>query len=97
MALLSRPFCPYNSRQAGLWYLPARWRDTTTYCGAQESRRHAGRRASVGGFSAPNNEARCPGGDDRDSDGGDEAGDSVAEKAGERVNAANIERAEISW
>jgi len=29
MALLSRPFCPYNSRQAGLWYLPARWRDTT--------------------------------------------------------------------
>jgi hypothetical protein len=25
------------------------------------------------------------------------AGDSVAEKAGERADAANIERAEISW
>ena len=29
MALSSRPFCPYDGRQAGLWYLPARWRDTT--------------------------------------------------------------------
>src|SRR5215831_4387542 len=24
-----RPFYPYDGRQAGLWYLPARWRDTT--------------------------------------------------------------------
>ena len=29
MALSSRPFCSCDSRQAGLWYLPARWRDTT--------------------------------------------------------------------
>jgi hypothetical protein len=28
-ALLSRPFCPCESRQVDLWYLPARWRDTT--------------------------------------------------------------------
>jgi len=26
------PFCPYDSRQAGLWYLPAPWRDTTLRC-----------------------------------------------------------------
>src|SRR6266498_495570 len=30
-ALSSRPFCPCDSRQAGLWYLPARWRYTTTH------------------------------------------------------------------
>ncbi len=23
------PLCPCDGRQAGLWYLPARWRDTT--------------------------------------------------------------------
>ena len=28
-ALLPRTFCPYDSRQVDLWYLPARWRDTT--------------------------------------------------------------------
>ena len=28
-ALSSRPFCPCDGRQAGLWDLPARWRDTT--------------------------------------------------------------------
>jgi hypothetical protein len=51
----------------------------------------------MGGFSAPSDEARCPGGDGRGSDGGDEAGDGVAETAGERADAANIEYAEISW
>ena len=29
MALTSIPFCPYDGRQAGLLYLPARWRYTT--------------------------------------------------------------------
>jgi hypothetical protein len=29
MTLSSRPFCPCDGHQAGLWYLPARWRDTT--------------------------------------------------------------------
>ena len=28
-ALSSRPFCPYDGRQAGLLYLPACWRYTT--------------------------------------------------------------------
>src|SRR5215831_10325155 len=28
-ALSATPFCPYDGRQAGLWYLPAGWRDTT--------------------------------------------------------------------
>src|SRR6266571_1141860 len=28
-ALSSRPFCPGDGHQAGLWYLPARWRYTT--------------------------------------------------------------------
>src|SRR5919197_4782780 len=29
MALAPLHFCPCDGRQAGLWYLPARWRDTT--------------------------------------------------------------------
>ena len=29
MALSYRSFCPCDGRQAGLWYLPAGWRDTT--------------------------------------------------------------------
>ena len=29
MARPYRPSCPYDSRQAGVWYLPARWRYTT--------------------------------------------------------------------
>jgi hypothetical protein len=29
MTLSSRPFCSCDGRQAGLWYLPARWRYTT--------------------------------------------------------------------
>ena len=32
-ALFSRTFCPCESRQLALWYLPARWRDTTTQTG----------------------------------------------------------------
>src|SRR2546427_9907923 len=28
-ALSSMPFCSCDGRQASLWYLPARWRDTT--------------------------------------------------------------------
>ena len=32
-ALLSRPFYPCESRQVDLWYLPARWRDTTEIWG----------------------------------------------------------------
>jgi Sigma-70, region 4 len=31
MPLSSRSFCSGDSRQAGLWYLPAGWRDTTRY------------------------------------------------------------------
>jgi hypothetical protein len=31
MPLSSTPFCPLDSRQAGLWYLAARWRDTTHF------------------------------------------------------------------
>jgi len=30
MTLSYRPFCPFDSRQAGFWYLPAGWRDTTS-------------------------------------------------------------------
>jgi hypothetical protein len=29
IALSSLHFCPCDGRQAGLWYLPARWRYTT--------------------------------------------------------------------
>ena len=29
MALSPIPFCPCDGHQTGLWYLPARWRDTT--------------------------------------------------------------------
>src|SRR2546429_628751 len=31
IALSSLHFCPCDGRQAGLWYLPARWRYTTRY------------------------------------------------------------------
>ena len=37
--LSSRPFCSYDSRQVGLWYLPARWRDTTPHSSIVLSRR----------------------------------------------------------
>ncbi len=35
-ALSYRPFCPYDDRQAGLWYLPACWRYTTLRTHAQQ-------------------------------------------------------------
>jgi hypothetical protein len=43
MALSSIPFCPYDSLQAGLLYLPAPWRDTTVFSSKwQWSRKKAG-------------------------------------------------------
>src|SRR5262249_58503757 len=42
-ALSSMPLCPCDGRQAGLWYLPARWRDTTLFAD-----RHVGAAQHIG-------------------------------------------------
>ena len=44
MTVSYRPFYPYDGRQAGLWYLPARWRYTTrrvnTLCQGEDGMQH---------------------------------------------------------
>ena len=51
----------------------------------------------MGGFSAPDNAARCPDGDARWTDEGDAAGDGMTEAEVAGTGAVNIMRAEIAW
>ena len=42
-----RPFYPYDGRQAGLWYLPARWRYTTSQAVSQRAGRALDTRPTI--------------------------------------------------